>query len=123
MQLAVDIIIIDGVHLMRPERKFMARWERVAEVSNTLKQGALELGIPILGVSQVKRIGGKTRLDVEDIAYSDALGQDADVVLGIMQEEEKDRITLELIKNRFGTALLGVSIRIDWKTMTLESAS
>ena len=120
MQLEVDLIIIDGVYLMRPERRFNSRWERVAEVSNELKQGALELGIPILGVSQIKRIGSKAKLDIEDIAYSDALGQDADIVLGIMAEEKKDKITLELIKNRFGTALIGTSIEIDWKTMTLR---
>jgi replicative DNA helicase len=119
IQMEVDLIVIDGVYLMRPERHVNSKWERVAEVSNALKQGALELGIPVLGISQIRRLGSKDRPDIEDIAYSDALGQDADLVLSIVPHEDKDKVMLELIKNRFGDATIGTTLFIDWKTMTL----
>ena len=122
MQLEVDVIVIDGIYLMRPDRHVQSKWERVADISNSLKQGALELGIPILGITQLKRLAGK-RPDVEDIAYSDALGQDADIILSVVPEEEKrENIVLELIKNRFGDATIGTAITINWDKMTLIDA-
>lgn len=123
MQLEVDIIIVDGVYLLRPDRHAQSKWERVAEVSNALKQGALELGIPILGISQLRRLGGKDTVEIEDIAYSDALGQDSDMVMSIVQDKEhKNKITLELIKNRFGDTVIGTEITINWDKMTLIDA-
>jgi len=122
LQLEVDAVIIDGVYLIRPDRPLQSKWERVAEVSNSLKQGALELGIPVLGISQLRRMAGKSTIEVEDIAYSDALGQDSDIVLAIAPTDDKDKVTLELIKNRFGDAVIGTSITIDWDRMTLIDA-
>jgi len=119
IQLNVDVIVIDGVYLLHPERYVAAKWERVAEVSNQLKQGALELGIPILGITQLRRMGPKEKADVEDIAYSDALGQDSDVILTIAPTDKPNTVTLELIKNRFGDATIGTTITIDWDRMTL----
>lgn len=115
-QLEVDAIVIDGVYLMHPDTPAQSRWERMADVSNSLKQGALELGIPILGLSQLKRLGGK-EADTEDIAYSDALGQDADIIIALTPlEEEKGKLNLELIKSRFGVKI-GTTLSIDFDSM------
>lgn len=118
-QLEVDAVIIDGVYLMRTDRYVASKWERVAEISNHLKQGALSLGIPFLGITQLRRLGGKEKVEVEDIAYSDALGQDADVVLSITPTDIPNQIDLELIKNRFGDATIGTQLTIDWDRMRI----
>lgn len=117
MQLEVDAIVIDGVYLMHAERPMQSRWERVADVSNSLKQGALELGVPILGLSQLRRMAGKSEADTEDIAYSDALGQDADIVMALQPiEEEKNKVSLEVIKSRFGVKV-GTQLSVDFDSM------
>lgn len=118
-QLEVDAIVIDGVYLMHSDLPTHSRWERVADVSNALKQGALELGIPILGLSQLRRLGGKQEADTEDIAYSDALGQDADIIMALTPvEEAKNRVQLELIKSRFGVKI-GTTLLLDFDSMVV----
>lgn len=125
MQIDIDAVVVDGVHLMMPSgsKRFSARWERVAEVSNELKQLALTLHKPIVGVSQLKRTGEKMRYDPEDIAYSDALGQDADFIAALRpMDVEHGRIEVQLIKNRFGPEMATV-IRVDFDTMTIIEES
>jgi predicted ATP-dependent serine protease len=124
MQLEVDAIVVDGVYLLRPDRQAQSKWERVAEISNALKQGAMELGIPILGITQLGRASAhKAKPEIEDIAYSDALGQDSDIVISIVQDKEHaNQISLELLKNRFGNAVIGTQVTIDWDHMTLIDA-
>lgn len=118
-QLDVDAIVVDGVYLMHSVTKSNSKWERMADNSNALKQGALELGIPVLGISQLKRMGGKLEVDTEDIAYSDALAQDADTVIAIVpNEEDKSQISVELIKSRYGPAI-GTTVKINFDTMTV----
>lgn len=119
-QLNVDAIVVDGVYLMHSTTKTSSKWERVADNSNALKQGALELGIPVLGISQLRRMGGKTEVDTEDLAYSDALAQDADTVMAIIpDEEDKTKLSVELIKSRYGPAI-GTTISIDFDKMIVS---
>jgi hypothetical protein len=64
-------------------------------------------------------MGGKTEVDTEDIAYSDALAQDADTVMAIVpNEEDKSTISVELIKSRYGPAI-GTTVKINFDTMTI----
>jgi replicative DNA helicase len=121
--LAIDVIVIDGVYLMHPDDKAASKWESVAAVSNALKQSALELQLPILGVTQIKRVGDKKSFDAEDLAYSDALGQDADFAFGIHPSKtEKGVADVEMFKNRFGP-LMSTRIQLDFDSMTLTELS
>jgi hypothetical protein len=120
-QLELDAIVIDGVYLMHSDTKSPSKWERVADNSHALKQGALELGIPVLGISQLRRLAGRAEVDIEDIAYSDALGQDADTVIAITPTEVKNTISVELIKSRFGPSI-GTTVAIDFDSMSVEDA-
>lgn len=117
--LNIDLIVIDGIHLMEPDSFQASRWERVASVSNALKQGALEIGRPITAVTQLKRTGIKDVYDPEDIAYSDALGQDADFILAIHPSTtEANNAECQLIKNRFGP-LVTTQVEFDFDKMTV----
>lgn len=124
MNVGADAIIVDGVYLLQTDRRgATSKWERVAEVSNGVKQMAMELERPVLATSQIKRVGDKAELDVEDIAYSDSLGQDADFVITIKpQLLETDRAELSLIKNRFGPNI-ATAVRFDFDKMQLVDDS
>jgi replicative DNA helicase len=121
--LDIDAVIVDGVHLMQATSTTAARWERTADVSNALKQLGISLQRPVIGVSQIKRVGGKREYDPEDIAYSDALGQDADFVMATYPlEKDKGRYEVQLIKNRFGPEIATI-IRVDFDTMQVIEES
>lgn len=119
--LDVDLIIVDGAYLLKPsEGHYSSKWEKVATVSNELKQIALDLDLPLIATAQIKR-GATTDEDYtpEDIALSDALGQDSDFVIAIKQNKVmKEKAELQLIKNRYGS-LCTTLIRIDFDTMEL----
>lgn len=95
-----DIVLIDGVYLMNSDRKNQASWENLTQVSRELKTIALENGLPIIGIHQSKRAQTGVRIDTEDLAYSDALGQDADIVIAINKKEDDGKMLVETIKNR-----------------------
>lgn len=118
-----DAIIIDGLYLLREGNGNLQRWERVAAVSNAVKQLALDLQKPILATTQIKRVGAKDEYEPEDIAYSDALGQDADFIIAIKPDEVySDKIELQLIKNRFGPEIASIA-RIDFDQMQIYDIS
>lgn len=123
--LAADGVIIDGLYLMHPnEGHFGSKWERVSEISNQLKEGAGDTLIPTIALTQIKRTGGrKDMYDPEDIAYSDSIGQDADFVLvsnpSIL---DKNKLELQLVKNRFGKEISTICA-IDFDKMTLVEES
>lgn len=115
-----DVIVIDGVYLMAPdEGGYSSKWERVSAVSNSLKQYAMDLELPILGTTQLKRLGGRVEIDAEDIAYADALGQDADFVITVTPDKTNQTIVeLSLLKNRYGKPITAL-VEVDFDKMTV----
>jgi hypothetical protein len=124
--LACDGIIIDGLYLMHPNGgNFGSKWERISEISNQINEGAKDVNIPTLALTQIKRVGGRKDLyDPEDIAYSDSIGQDADFVLVSNPSVlDKNKIELQLVKNRFGKEIATIcSIDFDKMKLVEESA-
>jgi archaellum biogenesis ATPase FlaH len=120
--LMVDLIIVDGAYLLQPNDgvRITSKWEKVSTVSNELKQMALDLGIPIIATAQIKRgVSAAEEYTPEDIALSDALGQDADFVIAMKQNPVmKERLELQLIKNRYGSNC-ATQVAIDWDAMTV----
>ena len=101
-----DLVFVDHVGLMRPDGNGHATddWRVVAKVSNSLKEIALSSLTPIVAAAQINREGdrGKQPPDVKNLAGSDSLGQDADVVV-TMRAMAKDVATAcALPKNRHG---------------------
>jgi len=123
--LDVNLIIVDGAYLLNPSSgRFTSKWEKVATVSNELKQTALDLDIPMIATAQIKRgADGSDGYTPEDIALSDALGQDADFVLAAWPNPTmKARLELQLIKNRYGSEC-ATQIHIDYETMEIVEES
>lgn len=124
--LGVDAIIIDGIYLMTPNdgRISGAKWERVSEISNQIKQGAQDSMLPVVALTQLKRTGGKKDMyDPEDLAFSDSIGQDADFVLALNPSTlDKNKLEAQLVKNRFGKEISTI-LTIDFDKMTMVEDS
>lgn len=78
------MICVDYVGLIEPDNKQAKRYEGVSQVSRDLKQLALRLNIPILGLAQLSReVTGRTdkRPVISDLRDSGGLEQDADGII------------------------------------------
>ncbi len=78
----VDIIFVDYITLVTTETPGNTpRHEQVAEISRSLKSLARELDIPVVALSQVTRDTEGRKPALANIRESDAIAQDADVVM------------------------------------------
>jgi replicative DNA helicase len=86
----VDVLIVDYIQKMMPERRSDSRDVEVAAISDGLVQIAKDLGVAVIGMSQLKRPQqGKAdkRPHMSDLRESGSLEQDAAMVLLIYREE------------------------------------
>jgi replicative DNA helicase len=86
----LDMIIVDYLQLMIPQRESDSLVQQVTEISRSLKGLAREMEVPVLALSQLNRAveqrGGKPRLS--DLRDSGSIEQDADVVLFIHRDDK-----------------------------------
>jgi replicative DNA helicase len=103
-----DVIFIDGAYLLSHATE-RDRFRRVAENMDKIKSGIAELA-PTFCSWQFKRKEGKkvvaaTDYDLEDIGYSDAIGQHSSIVLGLFEDEHvenEDSRLVRILKGRNG---------------------
>lgn len=88
----VRLIVVDYLQLVNPGRKFENRVQEVSYVSQSLKNLARELKIPVIAVSQLSRAveqRGERKPQLADLRESGAIEQDADVVMFLYSKEEE----------------------------------
>ncbi len=87
---SLDLIMIDYIQLMSSgDKKFQNsenRVQEVAEITRNLKIMAKELGVPVIALSQLRRIQSKEP-QLSDLRESGAIEQDADIVMFINRPE------------------------------------
>jgi len=105
------LLIVDYLQLVDPGRRFDNRVQEVSLVSQSLKNLARELKVPILVVSQLSRAvetRGSKIPQLADLRESGAIEQDADVVMFIYREDtdtekwEQQVVKLLIAKHRNG---------------------
>ncbi|MDR0388745.1 MAG: replicative DNA helicase [Spirochaetaceae bacterium] len=89
LQKQVEIIFIDYIGLISSENKTLQSWERVGEISHSLKSLARELEIPIVALSQVNRDAQDNAPTLANIRESGSIEQDADVVMFLHRKKDK----------------------------------
>lgn len=94
-----DIVFVDGIYLMKDDRKGERGrdWKNIANITSDLKMLAQQFKIPVVGNSQANRQANDKRKggDLRDIAFSDAAGQDADLIIRIDKVvDPEDEITV-----------------------------
>jgi len=90
MEYGVKLIIIDYLQLADPGRRMDSRVQEVSMVSQSFKNLARELSIPVLACSQLSRAveSRGTRVpELSDLRESGSIEQDADVVMFLYREE------------------------------------
>jgi hypothetical protein len=83
-----DYIFIDGMYLMSDIRKGKKEHERVKNISRDLSDLRLALGIPVIVTIQANREAAKNNdANLDEIAFSDALAQDATCIIRVINEK------------------------------------
>lgn len=107
-----DCILLDGLYLL-DDPKSKSPWEKVTNISRDLKKAAQMLSLPLIATHQLNRGSEDEKSPtMKNLAYADALCQDADAVMAVYQDQhmredkemylrligarEADRLTLKL---------------------------
>ena len=110
-QLQPDIVYIDGAYMLKyATDRTLRKFPRIDAVCEFLKQ---EIGggceIPVFATWQFNREAAKKKKDqpvgLEDIAHSDVIGQISNLVAGLFEEDEPDKVQvkkLTVLKGRNG---------------------
>jgi len=87
-----DLIIIDSYYRMKDDRsgKRSIRWDHQTSLTQDVKGITQTLHRPVIAVTQrTRRKGGETDAEdehVEDVAFADAVGQEADTVIRVKKD-------------------------------------
>ena len=86
----LSLLIVDYLQLVDPGRRYDSRVQEVSMVSQSLKNLARELNVPVLAASQLSRAvehRGERKPQLADLRESGAIEQDADVVMFIYRPD------------------------------------
>lgn len=101
-----ELNIVDYITLMKADNGSSAvdDWRTAASISNRLKEIALSQETGVLAASQINRDGetGNLPPKIKNLAQSDALGQDGDVVVTQRASPHNVASLMSLEKNRHG---------------------
>jgi replicative DNA helicase len=108
----LDAIVVDYLQLVTPSssRRDTNREREVAEISRSLKSLAMELNLVVIALSQLN--------DAGQLRESRAIGQDADIVLKICQDN--DGGSIQVGKQRNGP-LCSIPVTFDGSTMRFSA--
>lgn len=130
--LECKIVYIDGAYLLRNKNPRLDRYTRVAENVEAIKQYCTDLEMTTFcswqfnrQASEKQKKGKGAETGVEDIGYTDVIGQISTIVMGLFQEE-----SIETMKERQIRVLKGrngevgqFSIAWDFDTMDFRQVS
>lgn len=92
-----DVCIVDGLYLMSDAKRNKDKHAKVASISNDLRQIPLETRVPILATLQANRAAAKhNEANFDELAFSDAIGQDATLVARVINEKDTPSAMLVL---------------------------
>jgi len=90
-----DLVFIDGMYLMSDVKRAKKDHERVMHISRDLRQIVLALKAPIICTLQATRkSSGHEEANLDELAYSDAIGQDATLVMRVINEKTGPTVAL-----------------------------
>lgn len=119
-----ELLVIDGAYMLKHPNPRIGRFERVAENCELIKKEiAGNLGVPVIASWQFSRDAAKKmansrnkqEVGLEDIGYSDAIGQISSIVLGLLQEETIETMTRKKVTIMKGRSGETGSFDINWQ--------
>ncbi len=108
----LDCIIIDYIGLISlSSRREMQQWEKIAEISKSLKNLARELNIPIIVLCQVNRDSEEKEPILSNLRDSGSIEQDADLVCFLHRKRVPTSEDYEKgVKLEYGHTMLGTKL-------------
>ena len=104
-----DIAVVDYIQIMAPENPSrQSREVEVASISRALKGIAKKFDIPVISLCQLNREGANVSPTLQNLRESDAIGNDADLVLMLYRlsddpaDGNKRIVQWNMEKNRHG---------------------
>jgi DnaB-like helicase C terminal domain len=124
-QLKCDQVYIDGAYLLRHKNIRLDRYTRVAENIEMIKRSTSDCEIPTVASYQFSRTATKNKKkgevgDLDDIGYSDAIGQISTIALGLFQDDSVETLegrVVRVLKGRNGE--IG-QFKINWDFQTMD---
>lgn len=97
-----DVIFIDGMYLLSdPSGSKVQDWQRVTNISRAIRGMVLSLKIPAICTMQANRKAAQhSSGNLDEIAYADAVGQDATVAIRVINEKSSPTIALVIAGSR-----------------------
>jgi len=95
-QVKLGAIIVDYLQLLRGAGRTENRQQEIAQISRSLKALAKEIGVPVVALSQLRRIapgeqrGKDQRPQLTDLRESGSIEQDADIVMFVYRRWSND---------------------------------
>jgi len=118
----IDYILVDYISKIGVEDYRKRPNERMAEVSGKLKQLAMELNIPVIGLAQLNRESVDEVPMMSHLAESSQVERDADAIILLHRKDFNDNYvsTLDFIlaKQRNGPVLVAQDIEYDGKVQS-----
>jgi replicative DNA helicase len=106
-----NIACIDGAYLLNTPKSYSKDNMRVQAISRELRMVALDMNIPIVITFQATRSAAKhNAAELDEIAFSDAIGQDATAAFRVINEKTKRMVD----GREVNTLLLGVAGSREW---------
>jgi replicative DNA helicase len=114
----VDMLIVDYMQQMRTVEKFSSEHLRITHISRILKEMALEFHIPVIALSQIRRLEARRMPRLEDLKESGSIEQDADGVIIMHRPETTDdpsilptdqALFMELVKGKKQLIIIDVA--------------
>jgi replicative DNA helicase len=118
----LSLLLVDYLQLMEPIDCSIPREQQLANISRGLKQLAMELGIPVIALTQlnreVERRGGDKRPQLSDLRGTGAIEQDADLVSFIYRkyyytQKEEHRGIADIIVGKQRNGPTG-TVKLQW---------
>lgn len=94
----LDLVMIDYLQLMTSGERVESRQQEVSTITRMMKIAAKELNVPILLLSQMSREVEKRtnkKPQMSDLRESGAIEQDADIIMFIYREFDKDDVSVD----------------------------
>jgi hypothetical protein len=90
-----DVMFVDGMYLLSDSRKSASDHVRVMNISRDLRQLVLYRNTPVIATMQANRkAAGHNDANLDEIAYSDALAQDATIAARVINDKASPTISI-----------------------------
>jgi len=110
-----DVVFLDGLYILGWDGKG-SMWDRVTRNMTALKMIALRTATPIIATTQFSRKQKRGSLDGDDddISYSDAIGQFADIIIALFSDEAMERTNRRLIRTIKSREFEPIELIVNW---------